>query len=85
METAKAETTNEMTQSPEMSTLYRAMAVAQANIFLYLRKAADEEDLRKRAAEVAGKLETFIIEYQEFESYKCGNGTVWNPITQQCE
>ena len=84
MDTATAESTNETTQRNEMNEFYRALAIAQANIFLHLRKAADDEDLRKRAAEITEKLETLFNEYTEPEGGKCGD-KVWNPVTHQCE
>ena len=84
METAKAETANETTQIEEMGRLYRTLASAQAHIFLYLRNAADDDDLRKRATEIIGSLETIIVKYEDPEGSKCGD-LVWNPITKRCE
>ena len=85
MKTAKAETMTETTQTAEMTKLYHALAISQANIFLYLKKATDEEDLKRRATEIVGSLETIIVKYEEPEAYKCGDGTVYNPVTGRCE
>lgn len=65
-----------------MSKFYRALAVAEANIFLYLTQTTDEEEQKRRAAEVTEKLETFaLVQFVQ----QCEGGTVWNPITQRCE
>ena len=85
MEAAKTDMTYEMTQSSEMSKLYRALAIAQANIVLYLRAATDEEDLKRRAKEITENLETLTNAKADTRGDKCAHGTVWNPITQQCE
>ena len=87
MEATKAETTNNAAQSEEVSKFYRALAVAQANIILYVSDTAgDMEELKKRATEITEKLETtFAFDQQGSQDQKCGNGLVWNPITQQCE
>lgn len=82
MKATKIETTNEMTQSEVMNKLYRALTLAQAQIILHLRDAVDEEDRKARATDIIEKLETFsLIPFVQ----QCGNGTIWNPITQQCE
>lgn len=86
MEATKAETTDNTAQSEEIIKLYRALAVAQANIILYLRNAGDnKKELKIRATEITEKLEKIIAPEQNPRGSKCGDGTVWNPITQQCE
>ena len=82
MKTAKAETTSETTLNEVMSKLYRAMAVAQAQMIVFLSEAKDDEDLKIRTAVVMEALET--IEFVGLEK-QCENGTIWNPITQRCE
>lgn len=68
--------------SDVMNTFYRALAVAQSNIFMYLKDAKDEEDLISRAQEITDQLAAFKYDPGEPQ---CSVGTVWNPITQRCE
>ena len=82
MKTAKAETTNEIEQSEVMNKLYRAMAVAQAQIIVSLSQVIDDEDREKLATLIIEQLEA--IQFVGIGT-QCESGTVWNPITQRCE
>jgi len=75
-------TTAEMTTDEVMADLYRAMAFAQAHIIERLRNAASDEHLKTLAVEIIEELKK--LERDNPNQY-CGNGTVWNPITRQCE
>ena len=50
MEATKAETTNNAAQSEEISKFYRALAVAQANIILYVSDTAGNMEETEKAS-----------------------------------
>ena len=67
----------------EMHKFYRAFAVAQTNMILHLTAARDSDDLRIRAAEVTQQLGTIVIKNERGD--KCERGTIYNPITRECD
>lgn len=77
------DTTNDTTQSEEMNRFYRALAVAQANLILYVANAADLDEMKGRAAAIARQLEILVIE--NFRGDKCAENEIFNPITKKCE
>jgi hypothetical protein len=80
METTRREKLEASTEAEIMGEFYQALAIAQANILFSLRDARGE--MRKREAiEIIEKLEAFGVTY----IVQCDPGSVWNPITQQCE
>ncbi len=82
MAEAKTETTNNVAESEELRGFYRALAAVQTNSIFRVMSAEDEEQMKRRAVEVTNHL-VKIANANGGE--KCGNGTIWNPITGRCE
>ena len=87
MEAAKTVTTYNISESEEVRGFYRALAVAQANILMYVRRAKSDEDKKNRATQMTKELGTIAIPHEDpiSRGNTCDNGTVWNPITERCE
>ena len=84
MDVEETETTNNWMKETEIVEFYRALALTQAKMFLYLGEAPDFEELKKRTAELTEKLKGIKLNYGE-DGGKCAEGSVWNPLTQRCE
>jgi hypothetical protein len=83
------ETINHISNSEEIRRFYRALALTQANIFVYMSKGVNPKEIKARAVEIAEKLEIIAVEYEDQlggKVHKCEDqGKVWNPLTQHCE
>ena len=76
-----------LAKSKEMARFYKALAGVQRNSIIYIMSGTDEANIRERAEEVSDQLEGVANEYGESAegARPCPRGTVYNPVTDQCE
>lgn len=78
--------TQKLARCEEMIYFYRTLAAVQTNAIFFIMNGTDETEMKERATKVSGHLEEVVGNFQELESARpCPRGSVWNPITGECE
>ena len=66
-----------LSESKELQDFYRALAAVQTSVMLRVRRAKNEEVMKKLLIDATGRLENAVYD-------KCSNGQVWDPVLGKC-
>lgn len=66
-----------LARSKEMRNFYRALAAVQTSVTLRVRKAKNEDVMKKVLKDMTARLEDAAYD-------KCSNGQVWDPVLGKC-
>jgi hypothetical protein len=66
-----------LARSKELRDFYRALAAVQTSVTLRVRKAKNEEVIKKMLKDATARLEHAVYD-------KCNNGQVWDPVLGKC-